>query len=62
MRYEASADRYFPISWDEAFAAIGGELKALDPSSVVFYVSGRASLANNLPDICGRPLGKRFLT
>jgi len=26
MRYEASADRYFPISWDEAFAAIGGEL------------------------------------
>ena len=51
-------------SWDEAFQAIGAELKALDPKSVIFYSSGRASLEtsylyglfaraygnNNLPD------------
>ena len=49
---------------DEAFQAIGAELKALDPKSVIFYSSGRASLEtsylyglfaraygnNNLPD------------
>ena len=33
-----------PCSWDEAFQAIGAELKALDPKSVIFYSSGRASL------------------
>src|SRR5581483_3751007 len=50
--------------WDEAFRAIGKELKELEPNSVVFYTSGRASLetsymysllarlygTNNLPD------------
>ncbi len=64
MRYDASADRYVETGWDEAFAAIGAELKALDPKSVVFYTSGRAALEtsylfalfarlyghNNLPD------------
>src|SRR5579872_7403929 len=64
MRYDASSDRYVPCAWDEAFAAIGAELKALDPKSTVFYSSGRASLEaaylyalfarlyghNNLPD------------
>ncbi len=33
-----------PCSWEEAFAEIGRELKALDPKSVVFYTSGRGSL------------------
>jgi len=64
LRYDAASDRYLPVGWDEAFAAIGAELKGLDPKSVVFYASGRASLetsymyqllarlygCNNLPD------------
>ncbi len=47
LRYDAQADRYLPVDWDEAFAAIGHELRTLraeDPASAVFYASGRASL------------------
>ena len=44
LRYDSAADKYVPCEWDEAFAAIGTELKALDPKSVVLYSSGRASL------------------
>ena len=66
MRYDPTSDRYLACSWEEAFAGIGAELKALrtTPDRVVFYASGRASnetsylyqlLAraygtNNLPD------------
>ncbi|MGF7147325.1 molybdopterin-dependent oxidoreductase alpha subunit [Sphingomonas zeicaulis] len=64
LRYDAASDRYVECSWEEAFAAIGQELKAIDPESAIFYVSGRASLEtsylyalfarlyghNNLPD------------
>ena len=64
MRYDAGSDKYVECSWDEAFAGIGRELRALDPKSVVFYASGKASLEasylyaltarlygnNNLPD------------
>jgi molybdopterin-dependent oxidoreductase alpha subunit len=64
LRYDWASDKYVPVSWDEAFQAIGAELKALDPESTVFYTSGRASLEtsycfalfarlyghNNLPD------------
>ncbi|TNC70907.1 FdhF/YdeP family oxidoreductase [Rubellimicrobium roseum] len=64
LRYDHATDRYLETSWDEAFAAIGAELRALDPKSTVFYTSGRASLEtsylfqlfarlyghNNLPD------------
>ncbi len=64
MRYDAASDKYVPVGWDEAFARIGSELKALDPKSTIFYASGRASLEtsylyalfarlyghNNLPD------------
>ena len=64
MRYDSATDHYVPVSWDEAFAAIGAELKALDPKTTIFYTSGRASLEtsycyalfarmyghNNLPD------------
>ncbi|MDX6804995.1 FdhF/YdeP family oxidoreductase [Terrihabitans rhizophilus] len=64
MRHDKDSDRYVPCSWEEAFAGIGAELKALDPKSVIFYASGRASLEtsymyalfarlygnNNLPD------------
>jgi molybdopterin-dependent oxidoreductase alpha subunit len=64
LRWDAASDKYVPIRWGDAFAAIGAELKALEPKSVVFYTSGRASLEasymyqvmarmygnNNLPD------------
>jgi len=64
MRYEPNTDHYVPCSWDEAFDLIGEQLQRLDPESVVFYASGRASLEtsyvwalfarlyghNNLPD------------
>jgi len=64
MRYDRESDHYVPCSWEEAFNAIGAELKQLDPKSVIFYSSGRASLEtsycyalfarlyghNNLPD------------
>ncbi len=44
MRYNAETDRYEVISWEEAFRAIGAKLNQLDPKSVIFYTSGRASL------------------
>ena len=65
MAYDAAADRYVPISWDDAFALIGEELRALDsPDEASFYTSGRLSNeatflyqpmvreygTNNLPD------------
>ncbi|MFE1599581.1 FdhF/YdeP family oxidoreductase [Methylobacterium sp. ID0610] len=64
MRYDPATDTYVPCDWDEAFRDIGSELRLLDPKSVVFYSSGRASLEtsylyalfarmygnNNLPD------------
>ncbi|WP_312225833.1 FdhF/YdeP family oxidoreductase, partial [Stutzerimonas nitrititolerans] len=65
MRYDATSDTYRAVSWEQAFAEIGQELKAMeDPNQVVFYMSGRASLetaymygvlagmygTNNLPD------------
>ncbi|MDB5818147.1 MAG: formate dehydrogenase, partial [Rhizobacter sp.] len=67
MRWDAATDRYIEVSWKQAFDGIGAELKALkavEPKSVVFYASGRASLEtsymyqlmarmygnNNLPD------------
>jgi len=64
LRYDAATDRYVPCAWEEAFAGIGAALRALDPKSVVFYASGKASLEtsylyglfarlyghNNLPD------------
>jgi molybdopterin-dependent oxidoreductase alpha subunit len=64
MRYDSAIDKYVPCEWEEAFSAIGAELRALKPQSTVFYTSGRASLEtaylfalfarlyghNNLPD------------
>jgi molybdopterin-dependent oxidoreductase alpha subunit len=59
------ADRYEPISWDDAFALIARELNGLaSPNEAAFYTSGRASNeaafayglfarqfgTNNLPD------------
>ncbi|WP_342106004.1 FdhF/YdeP family oxidoreductase [Methylobacterium sp. SI9] len=44
LRYDAATDRYVPVRWDEAFAEIGAELRALEhPDQAEFYTSGRAS-------------------
>jgi molybdopterin-dependent oxidoreductase alpha subunit len=44
MRYDAASDHYVPIGWDEAFALIGRELRALEsPDHAEFYTSGRTS-------------------
>ncbi len=44
MVYDALADKYKSISWDDAFRLIGRHLKALDnPNQAAFYTSGRAS-------------------
>ncbi|MGH8234090.1 MAG: FdhF/YdeP family oxidoreductase [Rhodanobacteraceae bacterium] len=67
LRYDRATDKYAPVAWEDASREIGAELKRLrqlDPKSVVFYASGRASLEtsylyalfarlygnNNLPD------------
>lgn len=64
MAWDAAAQRYRPISWQQAFSEIGAQLETMVPYSVVFYTSGRASLetsymyqlmariygTNNLPD------------
>ncbi len=44
LRYDAATDKYVACSWEEAFDDIGATLRPLDPKSVVFYASGRASL------------------
>ncbi|TFL10000.1 FdhF/YdeP family oxidoreductase [Pusillimonas caeni] len=64
MAWDPESDRYRPIPWEQAFAEIGAHLGRLEPDSVIFYTSGRASLeasymyqlmariygTNNLPD------------
>ncbi len=47
LKYDATSDRYLPVSWGDAFRDIGRELRAIaqdDPAKTVFYASGRASL------------------
>lgn len=61
----AGSDHYRPVSWDEAFAIVGEQLRGQEsPDEAVFYTSGRASNeaafvyqlfvrafgTNNLPD------------
>lgn len=44
MAYDASTDRYLPVSWEEAFATVGRHLSGLsDPNMADFYTSGRTS-------------------
>ncbi|MGD9481807.1 FdhF/YdeP family oxidoreductase [Streptomyces sp. TRM70308] len=65
MYLAAGATHYTPVSWEQAFTLIAGELHALaDPDEAVFYTSGRTSNeaaflyqlfarefgTNNLPD------------
>jgi len=46
LRWDAATDKYVLVDWAEAFSVISQELKGLDPKSVVFYSSGRASLVS----------------
>ena len=65
MRYNRGTDHYVPFAWEDAFALIGGMLRALaSPDAAAFYTSGRTSNeaaflyqlfvrefgTNNLPD------------
>lgn len=65
MVLRTGSDHYEPISWDDAFAFVAGELNALSrPDQAIFYTSGRTSNeaaflyqlfvrqfgTNNLPD------------
>jgi molybdopterin-dependent oxidoreductase alpha subunit len=64
MRWDPASDKYVPVTWKVAFEEIGRQLRQLDPATVEFYTSGRASLeasymyqlfariygSNNLPD------------
>ncbi|MFF1610298.1 FdhF/YdeP family oxidoreductase [Amycolatopsis sp. NPDC058278] len=65
LSYNPATDRYEPISWDDAFAMVDTELRALEnPNQASFYTSGRLSNeatflyqlwvrefgTNNLPD------------
>jgi formate dehydrogenase major subunit len=64
LRWDAPTDRYIETTWEQAFKEISFELQQLDPTSAVWYTSGRASLetsymyalmvrmygSNNLPD------------
>jgi molybdopterin-dependent oxidoreductase alpha subunit len=62
LRYDAATDKYLACSWDEAFAGIGAVLRPLDPKSVVFYSSGRASLeASYMYGLMARMYGNQNL-
>jgi molybdopterin-dependent oxidoreductase alpha subunit len=58
MRYDPRSDKYVPVAWEQAFEEIGAELRKLDPKSVIFYTSGRASLeASYMYQLFGRMYG-----
>lgn len=64
LRYDPETDHYRETTWEQAYREIGAQLQMLEPDSVAFYASGRASLeasfmyqifaraygTNNLPD------------
>ena len=44
LRHDPASDKYLAVQWQDAFAEIGRELRAIeDKKSVVFYSSGRCS-------------------
>ena len=64
LRFDAASGHYQQVEWAQAYQEIGAQLRRMQPDSVVFYASGRASLetsfmyqllaraygTNNLPD------------
>jgi len=62
LRYDAATDRYVAVEWNEAFAAIGSALQAVDRESAVFYASGHAGLeASYLYALLARTYGNNNL-
>ncbi|BBH69151.1 molybdopterin oxidoreductase [Actinoplanes sp. OR16] len=63
LRYDATSDRYVPITWDDAFALVADHLAALDdPNEAAFYTSGRLSNeATFLYQLWARELGTNNL-
>lgn len=62
LRYDADADRYVEVIWEEAFSDIGRMLKPLPRESVVFYASGHAGLeASYLYALLARVYGNNNL-
>lgn len=62
LRYDAATDRYHPVSWDEAFAEIGAELRKVQADEAVFYASGHAGLeASYLYALLARAFGTNNL-
>jgi molybdopterin-dependent oxidoreductase alpha subunit len=62
MRFDADSDRYVPVSWDEAFADIGSQLRGMEPKEAVFYASGHAGLeASYLYALFARAMGHQNL-
>ncbi|MEZ0331594.1 MAG: FdhF/YdeP family oxidoreductase [Methylophilaceae bacterium] len=59
MIYDASTDKYIPLSWDVAFEKVSEHLNGLkSPDEAVFYTSGRASNeAAFLYQLFGREFG-----
>ena len=58
MRYDRASDRYVPVDWTDAIAAIGAALRTMDPEKVVLYSSGRTSLeASYMYGLFGRIYG-----
>jgi anaerobic selenocysteine-containing dehydrogenase len=63
MRYDATSDKYVPVSWDEAFELAGWHFRGLDnPNQAAFYTSGRLSNeATFLYQLFARELGTNNL-
>ena len=62
LRWNATTDKYVQVPWEQAFEEIGRELRAMDPKSVVFYTSGRASLETAyMYQLCARMYGTNNL-
>ena len=62
LRYDAASDKYVAVSWADAFADIGAKLKPLDPTKVILYSSGRASLETSyMYALWGRMYGSQNL-
>lgn len=62
MRYDTASDRYVPVSWEEAFAAIGATLNRIEKKSAIFYSSGHAGLeASYLYALLARAYGNNNL-
>ncbi|MFE5740971.1 FdhF/YdeP family oxidoreductase [Streptomyces celluloflavus] len=63
MRYDPGTDHYLPISWKDAFALVGRNLRELDsPHQASFYTSGRlGNEATFLYQLMARELGTNNL-